>query len=143
MRDATSASSRIRCHGDYHLGQVLVSDADVMILDFEGEPARPLADRRAKCSALRDVAGMLRSFSYAAQTGLSAATSTRPEDLEGLAPWADFWEAWVSAVFMRQRVTYSMAGMPTIAAKRDANAERDIATACASDASVHDCAGSR
>jgi len=101
VRSLRSAAGRIRCHGDYHLGQVLVSEGDVIILDFEGEPARPLVERRAKCSPLRDVAGMLRSFSYAALTGLAAATATRPEEYERLRPWADVWETWVTAAFMR------------------------------------------
>jgi maltose alpha-D-glucosyltransferase/alpha-amylase len=92
---------RTRCHGDFHLGQVLVTEGDVVLIDFEGEPARPLAERRAKSSPLRDVAGMLRSFSYAALTGLGVATQTRPEDVERLAPWAEVWEAWVGATFLR------------------------------------------
>jgi maltose alpha-D-glucosyltransferase / alpha-amylase len=107
------AGFRIRCHGDYHLGQVLVTEGDFVILDFEGEPARPLAERRAKWSPLRDVAGMLRSFSYAASTALAAATLTRPEDLERLTPWAELWETWVSATFLRGYLATASAFLPS------------------------------
>jgi maltose alpha-D-glucosyltransferase/alpha-amylase len=92
---------KIRCHGDYHLGQVLWADDDFVILDFEGEPTRTVEERRAKQSPLKDVAGMLRSFDYAAYAGLFAFTRDRPEEFARLEPWAEVWRQWVSAAFLR------------------------------------------
>ncbi|WP_428269838.1 maltose alpha-D-glucosyltransferase [Haliangium sp.] len=89
---------RIRCHGDYHLGQVLYTGSDFVIIDFEGEPARPLSERRIKRSPLRDVAGMLRSFHYAAATALR--DHARLADQRPLAQWLAVWRSWVSAAFV-------------------------------------------
>jgi len=83
---------KTRFHGDYHLGQVLVLADDFLIVDFEGEPGRPLEDRRRKSSPLRDVAGMLRSIDYAAIAGMRGATSDRAENTSALEPLADDWQ---------------------------------------------------
>ncbi len=98
--DPSKFGQRIRIHGDYHLGQTLRSRSDFLLVDFEGEPARSLEDRRKKQSPLRDVAGMLRSFSYAAQSGLQRATQRRPDSLDAMRPWATLWENASSAAFL-------------------------------------------
>ena len=99
-------AARIRGHGDYHLGQVLYTGNDFVIIDFEGEPARPLTERRIKRPGLRDVASMLRSFHYAsevarldlAERGVTEPDSDAFRHLEG---WAAFWQRWMSAAFVR------------------------------------------
>jgi len=92
---------KTRIHGDYHLGQVLFTGKDFVIFDFEGEPARPMSERRLKRSPVRDVAGMIRSFHYAAYFPLLSDSWIREEDVEHLEPWAELWYQYISAVFLR------------------------------------------
>ena len=110
---------RTRVHGDYHLGQVLYTGNDFMIIDFEGEPVRPLSERRIKRSPLRDVAGMLRSFQYACFSVLfERLPDARPEEAARLRRWADLWIFWVSASFLKRYLS-TTAGAAFIPARRD------------------------
>ncbi|MDQ5807664.1 MAG: hypothetical protein M3320_03215, partial [Actinomycetota bacterium] len=90
----------IRCHGDYHLGQTIRSPRGWIVLDFEGEPARTLPQRRQKRSPLRDVAGMLRSFAYAASASSIQRGVAAPPDWEERAR-AAFLDAYFAAVDSR------------------------------------------
>ena len=97
------AGQRIRCHGDYHLGQVLFTGKDFIIIDFEGEPSRRISERRLKRCPLRDVAGMVRSFDYVGQSVLYNQLSAivQKEKMPELQQWAQFWSLWTSVGFVR------------------------------------------
>ena len=98
--DRKFSAMKIRIHGDYHLGQVLYTGKDFIIIDFEGEPARTMSERRIKHSPLRDVAGMIRSFHYAAHAVLLQQLHLRSEDVPLLDEWAEAWYRSVSRVFL-------------------------------------------
>ncbi len=93
-------AQRGRIHGDYHLANVLWTGKDFVVVDFEGNPERPLAERRRKRSALRDVASMLRSFDYAATMGLRDPAVVRESDRGAAEPWTKLWVTWAPAALL-------------------------------------------
>ena len=102
--DQKITALRIRCHGDYHLEQVLYTGKDFYIIDFEGDPARSLNERRMKRSPLRDVAGMLHSFYYAVNIALESEIESglgQPDQHHQLRQWSEFWYRWVSTTFIK------------------------------------------
>jgi maltose alpha-D-glucosyltransferase/alpha-amylase len=102
LLDSEIHTLRTRVHGDYHLGQVLYTGRDFVIIDFEGEPLRSLEERRQKQSPLKDVAGMLRSFHYAAYAALFNRPAADPAGATVMEQWADGWHQWISAAFLAE-----------------------------------------
>ncbi len=95
---------RTRCHGDYHLENVLFTGKDFVIINFEGEATRPLNERRMKRSLIRDIAVMLESFYYAANVALREEIKNgmiRPENMLAMEQWSTFWYSWVSISFLK------------------------------------------
>jgi maltose alpha-D-glucosyltransferase/alpha-amylase len=102
LRRTRIDAMRIRTHGDFHLAQVLYTGNDFVIMDFEGEPARSLTDRRLKRSALKDIAGMMRSFHYAAySTLLKQAPEPSQFTIKSPEQWAQAWYKCVCVVFLK------------------------------------------
>ena len=110
-----SGGGMIRSHGDLHLGQLLVTGRDFVFIDFEGEPARTLSERRRKESPLRDVAGMIRSFHYAALSALAGQEAAPPAEFSLRERRADEWYRMVSAGFLRG-YREEIAGTPLVPA---------------------------
>jgi maltose alpha-D-glucosyltransferase/alpha-amylase len=115
--DPALFGSRIRIHGDYHLGQLLRTQNNFLIVDFEGEPARSLEERRSKQTPLKDVAGMLRSFSYAARSALADAGPNAATKA-----WADEWETAASQAFLHGYREAFAAGSELLPQPRQAQA---------------------
>jgi maltose alpha-D-glucosyltransferase/alpha-amylase len=135
IRALDDAGQRIRIHGDYHLGQVLRTEEDFVILDFDGDPGQSIAERRAKQSPLKDVAGMIRSYGYAAYAALFAFGVHAPDDYAALAPWAGTWEHWAADAFLKSYLTV-MGDAPLL--PRDATARRGLLSAFALDKALRE-----
>jgi maltose alpha-D-glucosyltransferase/alpha-amylase len=111
-------AAKTRIHGDYHLGQILLAHDDWVIVDFEGEPAMPLEQRLCKSSPLRDVAGMLRSFDYAAAMALRRLAQTNVPIAENVQAFAHAWRDSAQQAFL-DAWTQIIDGAPSYPASRD------------------------
>jgi maltose alpha-D-glucosyltransferase / alpha-amylase len=113
-------AERIRCHGDFHLGQVLWTGKDFVIIDFEGEPTRSIGQRRLKRPAATDLAGIVRSFHYASRVAALQVTRELPGSVASVEParlesWLTHWYRWVAGTYLASylEVTAEDAFMPT------------------------------
>ncbi len=110
LYEAPLDSVRTRYHGDFHLGQILHTGKEFLIIDFEGEPAVALTERRLKRSPLRDVAGLISSFHYAAHAALLKQTehgTLQASQMEGMAAWSRYWATWVGATYLKSYLACS------------------------------------
>jgi len=108
---------KCRIHGDLHLGQALFTGKDFIFIDFEGEPAHSLSERRLKRSPLRDVAGMIHSFHYAAMTALLHHGTSHPDDISLLEPWLEGWYVYVSGSYLKAYL-HAMKNSPLVPADK-------------------------
>ena len=111
------SAMKSRIHGDLHLGQALFTGKDFVFIDFEGQPAHSMNERRLKRSPLRDVAGMIHSFHYAAMTTLVNHGASSPDDLALLEPWLEAWYVYVSGSYLKAYL-HEMKNSPLIPADR-------------------------
>ncbi len=128
---------KIRIHGNYHLGQLIGSGKELMITDFQGESTRTIADRRRKKIVMEDVAGMIRSFHYAAYHALYQQQTLREYEIHQMEPWANTWAQYLSHVFfLAYQSALSVSNLPLL--PLDKEDSRDLLQAYLLDKSIYE-----